>query len=88
MNREIAFGLTKRGVTVKVDICDNKVEIDDKTKTSIDRMSEVKVKPQTPRIYSMTMPSIISSDGPRILFTMMESSKGLHKDYAEKNEFS
>lgn len=84
MNREIAFGLTKRGVTVKIDICDNKVEIDDKTKTSIDRMSEVKVKPKTPRIYSMTMPSIISSDGPRILFTMMESSKGLHKDYAEK----
>jgi len=84
MNRELAIGLSRKGVTVKTDICDNRVEIDDKTRTIIENMSKVKVKPKTPIIYSMTMPSIISNDGPRILFTMMESSKGLHKDYAEK----
>jgi hypothetical protein len=84
MNRELAFGLTKRGVTVKVEICDTRIEVDEKTKEAIDRLVQVTVKPKTPKIYSMTMPSLISSDGPRILFTMMESSNGLHKDYAEK----
>lgn len=84
MNRELAIGLSKRGVTVKTDICDNRVEIDDNTKEIIERMSKVTVKSKTPKIYSMTMPSIISNDGHRILYTMMESSKGLHKDYAEK----
>jgi glycosyltransferase involved in cell wall biosynthesis len=32
----------------------------------------------------MTMPPVISNDGPRILYTMMESSNELHKDYADR----
>lgn len=84
MNREFALRLDKRGVKVKTEICDSRVEVDATTESAIKRMSSVIVPPGTPKVYSMTMPSIISNDGPRILFTMMESSNGLHQDYADK----
>ena len=83
-NRELAIRLAKRGVNIKADICETKVEVDRKTEEAIRRLSRVVVPPKTPMVYSMTMPPIISNDGPRILFTMMESSKGLHKEYAER----
>ena len=84
MNRELAIRLARRGVKVKADICNTKVEVDSQTQEVLKRMSQVQVPPKTPMVYSMTMPSIISNDGPRILFTMMESSKSLHADYADK----
>ena len=83
-NRELAFRLTKRGINVRAEICDTRIEVDRKTEEAVRRLTKVTVPPKTPMVYSMTMPPVISNDGPRILFTMMESSKGLHKDYAER----
>lgn len=83
-NRELAFRLAKRGVNVKAEICDTRIEVDRHTEDSVRRLSKVVVPPKTPMVYSMTMPPVISNDGPRILFTMMESSKSLHKEYAER----
>src|ERR1035437_8975115 len=88
MNREMALRLTKRGVKVRVDICDTKVEVEPHIEESIRRLMKVQVPPKTPMVYSMTMPPIISNDGPRILFTMMESSNELHKDYSEKMDLA
>ena len=84
MNRELAIRLAKRGVKVQTKICDTKIEVDNRTLATLQKMINVQVPSKTPMVYSMTMPSIISNDGPRILFTMMESSNGLHQDYAEK----
>jgi len=83
-NRELALRLSHRGVNVKTDICDTKIEVDSRTQDAIIRLTKTVVPPKTPKVYSMTMPSVITNDGPRILFTMMESSNGLHQDYAEK----
>jgi len=87
-NREIAFRLARRGVNVRADICDTRVEVDGRMEDAIRRLSKTVVPPKTPMVYSMTVPPIISNDGPRIMFTMMETSKGLHKDYAERMELA
>ena len=83
-NRELAFRLTKMGVMVKADVSPTRSEIDKKTEDAVKRLCEVKVPENSPIVYSMTMPSIISGAGPKVLFTMMESSITLHKEYAEK----
>lgn len=83
-NRELAFRLARKGVKVKADICESKVEVDQKTADEVNRLARTQVPAGTPIVYSMTMPPIISHDGPKILFTMMESSKGLHQEYCEK----
>lgn len=83
-NRELAVRLSKRGVRVKANVCDTRIEVDAQTQETIKRLARVQVPPKTPMVYSMTMPPVIANDGPRILFTMMESSKSLHKDYAER----
>jgi len=83
-NRELALRLSKRGVKVKADICDTKVEVSPAEEAAIRKLSSTRVSDKTPVIYSMTMPPIISGDGPRILYTMMESSQSLHKEYVDK----
>ena len=83
-NREMAFRLSKRGVNVKTEIVDTKVEVDKATEDAVRRLTRTVVPKKTPTVYSMTMPPIISGDGPKVLFTMMESSKEVHKEYAEK----
>ena len=87
-NRELAFRLSRKGVRVKAEICESKVEVDVKTAEEVRRLAKTQVPPGTPIVYSMTMPSIISNDGPKILFTMMESSNGLHKEYCEKMDLA
>ena len=83
-NREIALRLSRRGVAVRADVCETKVEVDERTREAIRRLSKTPVPPKTPIVYSMTVPPVIGNDGPRILFTMIETSRGLHKDYAER----
>ena len=87
-NRELAFRLARKGVRVRADICDTHVEVDKRTEDALRKLSKVDVPPKTPMVYSMTVPSVISNDGPRILLTMMETSNGLHKDYAERMNLS
>jgi len=83
-NRELALRLVKRGVRVKTDICNTRVEVSKSEEAEIRRLSNTQVPKGTPMVYSMTMPPIISGDCPRILYTMMESSNSVHQEYAEK----
>jgi hypothetical protein len=84
MNREIALRLALKGVSVRTDIIDTKIEVDHKTEDRIKRLSKTQLPSGSPVIYGMTMPSIMGNNGPRILFTMMETSKEVHPEYVER----
>ena len=87
-NRELAFRLTRMGVNVKTDVSPSNVDVDSRTEAAVRRLSEIGVPEGTPVVYSMTMPPIISGSGPKVLFTMMESSGSLHKEYSEKMDLA
>lgn len=83
-NRELALRLSRRGVKVRADICDTRVEVPKEEEAAIRKLTNTPVPKGTATVYSMTMPPIISGDGPRILYTMMESSQSLHNEYTDK----
>ena len=85
MNREVALRLSTSGVAVRADIVDTKIQVDPQTEAKIRKLAKTQIPKGSPIIYGMTMPSIISNDGPRILYTMMETSKEVHPEYAEKS---
>lgn len=88
MNREIATRLAAAGVSVRTDIVQTKVEVESRVEDKIRRMSKTQLPPKSPVVYGMTMPSIMGNDGPRVLYTMMETSKEVHPEYAEKSNLA
>ena len=88
MNREIAIRLADAGVAVRADVVDTKVQVGPQAEARIRHLAKTRLPPGSPIIYGMTMPPIMSNDGPRILFTMMETSKEVHPEYAERSNLS
>lgn len=84
MNREVALRLAKAGVSVMTDIVDTRVEIDPQTETRIRNLAKTRLPDKSPKIYGMTMPSVVGYNGHRVFYTMMESSREVHPEYAEK----
>jgi len=84
MNRTFAFGLSNRNVKVKVDIIPHHTHINNATQKELRRMAAQEISYEAPKVFGVTVPSDLSYAGPKILYTMIESSDKVHKDYAGK----
>jgi len=85
MNRTMAFGLSNKGVSVKLEIEPNILNhVNKSTQDQIELMSKTKISPTAPKVYGVTVPSMLSHPGKKILYTMIETSETIHKDYAGK----
>ena len=84
MNRAMVFGLGNRGVRVKVDCQASKIEINEATCQELDFHKSLEINPRAPKIYGATIPISFVHGGKKVLYTMMETSETLHKNYVEK----
>jgi len=84
LNRSMVFGLSDRNVVVKTEVQSYINDINEATRTRIQEMSKVKINPRAPKVVGVTMPMDISHTGYKIIYTMIETSNKIHKDYAEK----
>lgn len=84
MNRTMAFGLSNRGIKTKLEIEPYLTHVNKATQDQLHDMSKIEVSKSATRVFGMTVPTIFSSDGRRILYTMIESSEKAHPDYIGK----
>lgn len=84
MNRSFAFGLSNKGIKVKLDIEESDIQVNEETEKQIRRMSQVSIREGAPKIFGATIPLNMFHGGKKILFTMMETSSTLHPDYVGK----
>ena len=85
MNRAMAFGLSNKGVSVKLEIEPNILNhVNKSTQKQIELMTKTKIAPDAPKVYGVTVPSLLSHAGKKILYTMIETSETIHKDYVGK----
>ena len=84
LNRTMAFGLSNRNVRVKVEIEPYLSHINDATKDALERLSRSEISPSAPKIFGVTVPTNLSHPGKKIVYTMIETSEKVHKDYVGK----
>lgn len=84
MNRSLVFGLANKGVNIKIDMQNCPVEVNDSTMKELDRLSSNDISPNAPKVFCATIPLKFHHTGYKILYTMMENSETLHKDYVDK----
>lgn len=84
MNRALVFGLCNRGAKVQVDIQGCAIDVNSATKNQLDILSSVEISPKAPKVFGATLPLKMMHAGKKILYTMMETSETLHKDYVER----
>lgn len=84
MNRTFAMGLARRGVVVRTRPIDSITNVNRSTEDFLRKMSIIDIPPEYPRVYGQTAPDIISHKGRKILYTMMETSNGIHPQLADK----
>lgn len=83
-NRAYAFGLSNKNTKVKVDIQEGTVDINNATHEQLKTMAKTEISPSAPKVYGATVPLRLAHGGPKILYTMMETSQSLHKGYVDK----
>lgn len=83
-NRAMAFGLSNRNVSVKADIQESPVDVNESTLKELKALERNQISGSAPKVYGATVPLRLAHGGKRILYTMMETSKTLHKDYVDK----
>ena len=84
MNRAMLFELANRAVNIKPDIEKGSVEIGESTVAELKRMGKIQLRPDAPKVFGATVPINMCHAGRKILYTMMETSETLHKDYVGK----
>jgi glycosyltransferase involved in cell wall biosynthesis len=84
MNRAFAFGLSNKGIKVKVDNQKSEVNVNDETAKQIEIMGQANVHGTAPKIFGATIPINMFHGGKKILYTMMETACTLHPDYKGK----
>jgi len=84
LNRTMAFGLSNKNVRVRVEIEPYLVHINQATQAQLRLMANEQISPSAPKVYGTTMPLSCQHAGKKILYTMIETSEKVHKDYAEK----
>ena len=84
MNREIVKRLVAGGAKIQTFPIGSQVDVSEDIVKEINRLSAQNTSDKCPCVYGMTIPSLMNNAGPRILYTMMESSKGIHREYAER----
>jgi len=83
-NRAYAFGLSNKNTKVKVDIQECAVDINKATHEQLKLMAKTEISPSAPKVYGATVPLRLAHGGPKILYTMMETSQTLHKGYVDR----
>lgn len=83
-NRAYVFGLSNKNTKVKVDIQEGAVDINNATHEQLKIMAKIEISPSAPKVYGATVPLRLAHGGPKILYTMMETSQTLHKGYVDK----
>jgi glycosyltransferase involved in cell wall biosynthesis len=84
MNRAFAFKLANRGIRVRTDIQKSSVDVNESTAEQLNKMSQVCLPENAPKVFGATVPLSMFHQGKKILFTMMETSCTLHPDYVGK----
>ena len=84
MNRTFVFGLANRGIRVKLDMQSSPVDINQSTMNELEKMSNNVIAEDAPKIFGATIPLLSAHPGKKILYTMIENSQTLHRDYKEK----
>jgi len=85
MNRTFVFGLSNRNVRVKINIVPHVVQVNKSTQNELHLLERNEISDSAPKIFGVTVPTnCIGHSGKKILYTMMETSNTLHKDYREK----
>jgi glycosyltransferase involved in cell wall biosynthesis len=84
MNRAVVDGMARAGVRVKTSIVTTPVDIPEKTANKFREMEWVSVRDDSPKVHGLTVPQNMGHKGRRILYTMMETSDGVHQDYVGK----
>ena len=84
MNRAMVFGLSNKGVRVRIDIQGGAVDINEATRKELSFLENMDINPHAPKIYGATVPLSFCHEGKKILYTMMETSDTLHQDYVDK----
>ena len=84
MNRSLIDAMNASGVSIKTIPVDSKQEVPDEMVSEILNMRNTSIHPNSPKIQSMTVPCTYGHGGRRILFTMMETSNGVHPEYIGK----
>ncbi|MFA7219257.1 MAG: glycosyltransferase [Synergistaceae bacterium] len=83
-NRAMAFGLSNLNTRVKIDIQEAPLEVNEATIKELNILSQLEISPSAPKVYGATVPLRLAHGGRKILYTMMETSQTLHKDYVGK----
>ncbi len=84
MNRTMAFGLSNRNVKVRVEIEPYLTHVNASTQEQLREMSNTEISPEAPRVWGVTVPLYANCAGKKILYTMIETSERIHKDYIGK----
>lgn len=84
MNRAFAFGLSNRGIRVRTDIQESSVDVNGETENQLRKMEQTYLPDNAPKVFGATVPLSMFHNGKKILYTMMETSCTLHKDYVGK----
>ena len=84
MNRELVLRLAAMGASVRAEPVETKVEVDQATVEAVGRLSATVVRSSAPCIHGMTVPMRVSGGRANILYSMIETSKGVHPEYAER----
>lgn len=84
MNRTFIFGLRDMGAIVKTHPIDSINNVNERTEQAIRMLADFPLSTKYPKIFAMTVPDIIAHGGRKILYTMMETSNRVHKEYAER----
>lgn len=84
LNRTMVFGLSNRNVKVKIEMEPYLNHVNQSTRKQLEFFTRVELSPSAPKVFGSTMPLNMIHDGKKILYTMIETSEKVHKDYSEK----
>ena len=84
MNRTMIFGLRARNALVKVETHESITNVNKKTEDTLRSYEKINLSTKYPKVYGMTVPDLLAHKGKKILYTMMETSNKVHKNYAER----
>jgi len=83
-NRAFTFGLSDKNVIVKPDMIDGMGEVNEATMCMLNKLKGHKVRESAPKVFSCITPLNMFHGGRKILYTMMETTGSLHKDFVER----
>jgi len=84
MNRTMVFGLSNRNVKVKAEIEPYLTHVNKSTQDELKALSNNDISKKAPKVFGVTVPTNLSHGGKKIVYTMIETSEKVHKDYSGK----